>query len=477
VQSYAYTLGPAGQRAQVQEADGTLRQYSYDDLFRLATETVVGSTTYSKTFTYDAVGNRLTEATSGSGAAGTPTAPGVINYAYDTRDRLLTETFATYTYDDNGNVITKSGAASYAWDFENRLVRVVKTDGTVVEIAYDADGNRVQTRVTPATGPPAIVTNYVVDASGPLAHVVAETDGTGGLQALYVRADGELLAVIRGTGTRFYHADGTGSIRWLSNETGAVTDRYTYSAFGDLIDHVGSDPQPYAFAGEPYDPNVGMQYHRARWMDPRLGRFASRDPLDPKVGSLYDPPELHRYRYAADDPVNRTDPSGLQTIGEVGVSMDVSATLDTVSTVGANQARITVLRGLGKGFESKVEELVLKQFPGAAWKAQKALTGPGGKRIYDLMVRIGDRLFIIESKTNIPTGGSAFRRLIGQIRTFSSATQAEAAGAEVIVVSEGAYTEAALTRIITTLGGEASPSFVHGVSELINLLTELTLGI
>jgi hypothetical protein len=47
----------------------------------------------------------------------------------------------------------------------------------------------------------------------------------------------------------------------------------------------------------------------------------------------------------------------------------------------------------------------------------------------------------------------------------------------VIVVSEGAFTEAALARIITTLGGEASPSIVHGVSGLINLLRTLTLGI
>jgi hypothetical protein len=92
-------------------------------------------------------------------------------------------------------------------------------------------------------------------------------------------------------------------------------------------------------------------------------------------------------------------------------------------------------------------------------------------------VKINDRIFIIEAKTNIPWGGSAFRRLIGQIRTFSSAAEAQAAGAEVIVVSEGAFTEAALTRVITALGGEASPSIVHGVSELVNVIRMLTLGI
>jgi hypothetical protein len=47
------------------------------------------------------------------------------------------------------------------------------------------------------------------------------------------------------------------------------------SAFGELLAHTGQDPQPYAFTGEPLDPNSGFQYHRARWMDPSVGRLAS----------------------------------------------------------------------------------------------------------------------------------------------------------------------------------------------------------
>ena len=69
--------------------------------------------------------------------------------------------------------------------------------------------------------------------------------------------------------TRYYHADGIGSIRRLTDEAGNITDGYTYSAFGELLAHTGTDSQPYAFTGEPLDPNSGWQYHRARWMDPR----------------------------------------------------------------------------------------------------------------------------------------------------------------------------------------------------------------
>ncbi|MBK5257627.1 MAG: RHS repeat-associated core domain-containing protein, partial [Vicinamibacteria bacterium] len=80
------------------------------------------------------------------------------------------------------------------------------------------------------------------------------------------------------------------------------------TAFGELIAHTGTDPQPYAFAGEPYDPNTGLQYHRARWMDARGGRFLGMDPLR---GNSSDPASLHRYTYVASEPVGRIDPSGL----------------------------------------------------------------------------------------------------------------------------------------------------------------------
>ena len=82
------------------------------------------------------------------------------------------------------------------------------------------------------------------------------------------------------------------------------------SAFGELLAHTGTDPQPYAFTGEPYDPNIDWQYHRARWMDPRTGRFAGMDPF---VGGAFEPASLHRYGFGYGNPANWTDPSGLYT--------------------------------------------------------------------------------------------------------------------------------------------------------------------
>ena len=349
VQSYAFTLGAAGNRTQVQEADGTVRQYTYDDVYRLTGETVVGAVTYTKAFTYDGAGNRLTQVTTGTGGPGTPTEPGAVSYGYDTRHRLLSAGASTFLHDDNGNLV--SGAGAYTWDFDDRLVQAVTASGAVVEHAYDADGNRVRTRITPATGPPA-TTHYLVDASGSLGHVVAETDEAGALQAYYVRAGDELLSVIRPGGTRFYHADGLGSVRRLSDETGTVTDAYTYTAFGERIEHVGTDPQPYAFAGEPLDPNSGFQYHRARWLDPRQGRFTGTDPFE---GQPFDPRTLHKYTYAASDAVNKTDPTGRFFLVSVSVANSIRSTLAGMQ---ANFG-FALIAQISEGGSAGLRELVL----------------------------------------------------------------------------------------------------------------------
>ncbi len=300
VQAYQFTLGPAGRRTRIDESGGTFRTYEYDSLYRLTTETVndTAAEVYQKVVEYDAVGNRMRQTTTGQGAA-------VVDYTYDTRDRLLAENGVSYGYDATGNRLSKSGEATYVWDLEDRLIRVELGDGTIVTHVYDVDGNRVRTESTPPGGPTA-VTDFLVDTTRSLSHVVAESDATGDLLAYYVRGD-DLLSVIRTGEQRYYHADGLGSIRFLADESGAVTDSYEYTAFGELLVHSGSDLQPYRFAGEPYDPNSGFYYNRARWLDPSQGRFVSMDPFS---GVDSDPPSLHKYAYAANDPVDNVDPTG-----------------------------------------------------------------------------------------------------------------------------------------------------------------------
>jgi RHS repeat-associated protein len=106
--------------------------------------------------------------------------------------------------------------------------------------------------------------------------------------------------------------DGLGSTVNLCDEDGELVGEYTYDAYGNVRAQTGTETE-FSFAGEQSDPN-GLDFLRARYYDPEIGRFLSGDPLGGGYG------------YAAGNPVNLVDPSGLWTICN---QWDSAATLAT----------------------------------------------------------------------------------------------------------------------------------------------------
>lgn len=97
----------------------------------------------------------------------------------------------------------------------------------------------------------------------------------------------------------FYVQDGMRTTHLLTNSSGAVTDRFAYDAFGELIEHQGTTVDPYLFAGEWFDSATGHYNLRACDYAPATGRFTQADPLR---GT--DPSLLNQYVYVHGDPVN-----------------------------------------------------------------------------------------------------------------------------------------------------------------------------
>jgi len=61
---------------------------------------------------------------------------------------------------------------------------------------------------------------------------------------------------------------------------GSVTVSYTYDSFGNLIDSTGTSDNTYSFTGEQqFGEADNLVLLRARYYDPRVGRFISRDPI------------------------------------------------------------------------------------------------------------------------------------------------------------------------------------------------------
>jgi RHS repeat-associated protein len=77
-----------------------------------------------------------------------------------------------------------------------------------------------------------------------------------------------------------------------------------YDAFGS-IQSGNTLSQPYAFTGREYDAETGLYYYRARYYDPQVGRFISRDPLGFGGG------DVNVYAYVKNRPTVLRDPLGL----------------------------------------------------------------------------------------------------------------------------------------------------------------------
>jgi RHS repeat-associated protein len=293
--SFAYGLGSAGNRTSVTETvSSTGRNYvwSYDKLYRLTNENISASPGGSLTYGYDSVGNRTNRTgTLGSLNAGSS--------SFNSNDELTTD-----LYDANGNT-TKSAGNSYGYDFENRLA-YYNILGAI--IAYDGDGNRVSEQVGETT------IFYLVDTHNPSGHpqVLEEStsvnQGPTNLSRAYTYGLSLISQRQPGVSTNFFVYDGHGSTRLLTDMSGTnVVNAFTYDAFGNMIASNGPAQTTHLYCGQQVDPNFGLYYLRARYMNAGTGRFWTRDPLD---GAQEEPLSLHRYLYAWDDPVNRTDPSG-----------------------------------------------------------------------------------------------------------------------------------------------------------------------
>lgn len=155
-----------------------------------------------------------------------------------------------------------------------------------------------------------------------------ETNSTSGTVASYVPS-ASLRASLGGTGiisqtqggdtksrqarpSGYFLQDGQGSTRALTNASGNITDSYSYTASGELFNSSAAGTS-YLYTGQQFDSLTGLYSLRARYYNPAQGRFLSQDTYPYSFGN---PIELNRYVYAANRPVNLSDPTSKAALAE-----------------------------------------------------------------------------------------------------------------------------------------------------------------
>ena len=235
----------------------------------------------------------------------------IFNNSYDLNNRLLTEVqtagnqsvTTTYTYDAAGNQKTKTStdpdvpAETRAYTASGQLA-AVNVGTTYTAYSYWPSGLRL------SKGADA----FVWDG----ANLAYES----GSDTYYLYGT-SLFAAKESTADRYYLFNGHGDVIQLANSTGTVTKTYEYDAYGNEKNPDSTDTNCLRYCGEYYDSETGPSYLRARYYNPRLGRFASEDPA--RSG-------LNWYTYCAGNPITFVDPSGC-VIDLLGTTDDKDITL------------------------------------------------------------------------------------------------------------------------------------------------------
>lgn len=328
--------------------------YTPDALNRLNTVAVDG-----KTFTYnyytDGMIQSVTYPTTGGGILKT-------EYTYDNINRMKTMTntlggnvissFA-YDYDDNGNItsVTENGdVTNYQYDDLNRL-QIIDIPGVQhIEYTYDTRGNRKTLSdtkfnnqdVIPGTfgynswdemssftsgmnsyeykydttglrtqkiGPNG-TTRYHLDSSG---RIVAESDGSDQVKAQIIWGNKALARKVDGQ-YYYYIYNGHGDVIQMISESGTIVNSYKYDEWGNTLFKQEVVQNDLKYCSEPFDDETGLYYLRARYYDPSIGRFISKDSVE---GDVKNPLSLNLYTYCANDPIGLFDPSGCTVQSEI----------------------------------------------------------------------------------------------------------------------------------------------------------------
>ena len=318
-------------------------EYNYDLAGRLQdlTHRKANNTTIAPyTLAYDAA-DRLTQVTSIDGpsifdydvtdqlTSADHTAQGDENYGYDLNgnrtnagyqtggnNQLLTDGTYNYTYDDEGNRISRTAIATgsrteYSWDYRNRLTQVVEKNAGVVarssSYVYDVYDRRIAKTVDlDGVGSQIATTErYVYDG----AHIALVFDGAGNqLQRfLYGTQVDQVLVQENADGSLYWAlSDHQGTVRDVVDGQGNMLNHIVYDSFGNVKSETNSGIDfRFGYTGREFDAETGLYYYRARYYDAQTGQFIGQDPLSFGAG------DTNLYRYVSNSSVNFRDPSGM----------------------------------------------------------------------------------------------------------------------------------------------------------------------
>jgi len=268
--------------------------YDYDNLYRLTAATNP-SPLISEGYTYDAVGNRLTDSKT--------TDP----WVYNANNQLTGVDAISYTFDANGNTTKKTNTSdatqtkNYIYDTNDRLIEIRDQNNVLIATyTYDPFGRRLAKDVA------GIKTWFFYADEG----LIAEANTAGTVTKVYGYQPHSTwttdpVYLKEGANTYYFQNDKLGTSQKLITNTGSVVWSAKEDAFGNTaVDPASTLTNNLRFAGQYFDAESGLHYNYHRYYNPQTGRYVTSDPIGLDGG-------LNTFGYAEGNPVRYRDPKGL----------------------------------------------------------------------------------------------------------------------------------------------------------------------
>jgi RHS repeat-associated protein len=310
-----YTYWSNDQLAELIEGGGQRRfAYRYDALGRLRQMIKAAGPDgpeWGEEYTFDVYGNRTAVTASGTlnGAVAPP--DGLPAVTYDPASNRITT--PGFSYDAAGNQ-TRAQRADGSWlrykyDQAGHLAQVADDSGQPLEsYGYAADGARLVTMQGPNR------TYYFWDQGGVIAEYTRGSQGAVAWSRSRVYLGNRILASFTphppGEAVNYHHPDRLGT-RLITNNLDNTASEQTTLPFGTPMPNGSQNPVNPIFTTYDRNPITGLDYAVNRSYDPSL-RFTQPDRI--VAANLRDPQSLNLYSYVRNDPVNLTDPSGLDYV-------------------------------------------------------------------------------------------------------------------------------------------------------------------
>jgi RHS repeat-associated protein len=294
--SATYTRDKLGRITQkVETISGTTitYDYRYDSAGRL--DEVRQNGTVINTYTYDSNGNRLSKNSTTA--------------IYDAQDRLTSYGTNTYSYTANGELTSKVNGAqttSYQYDVLGNLVGATLPSGTNLNYIVDGQQRRIGKRVNGT-----LTQGFLYDGK---LRIVAELDGSNAIVSRFVYGTKVNVPeyMLRGGVTYRLVTDHLGSVRLVVNTAnGTIAQRIDYDEFGIVTSDTNPGFQPFGFAGGLYDNDLKLVRFGARDYDSESGRWTAKDPIGFEGG------DTNLHAYVGNEPLDTNDSNGLIPVWDV----------------------------------------------------------------------------------------------------------------------------------------------------------------